>query len=142
VNVKIKLLNENAVVPEYQTDGAVAVDLVATSETINVEKGYISYGTGIAIEIPEGHEAQIRPRSSIRDKDLFLCNSPGTIDFDFRGEVFVTFKPTRPMKARKYQVGERIAQLVICPIVKVKFTVVDELTETKRGSGGFGSTNK
>lgn len=140
MNVKIKRLNEKATIPTYQTKGAVAVDLVATSEDIDLEHGYICYGTGIALEIPEGYEGQIRPRSSVRDKDLMLINSPGTIDFDYRGEIKVTFKPTRPVKARKYEVGERIAQLIIAPITRVTFVEVNDLTNTGRGTGSFGST--
>jgi len=140
MKIKLKKLNDKAVVPEYQTEGAAAVDLIATSQEINLEYGYICYGTGIAVEIPEGYEGQIRPRSSIRKTDLSLINAPGTIDCDYRGEIMVTFKPTRPARARKYEVGDRIAQLVIAPVARVTFEEVEELSETGRGAKGHGST--
>ncbi len=140
MELKLKKLNDNAQTPEYKTKGAVAMDLIATSEDIDIKNGFITYGTGLAIEVPEGYEAQIRPRSSIREKDLILINSPGTIDQDYRGEIMVTFKPLRPMGSRKYAVGERMAQLVIVPVQKVDIVVVEELSETSRGAGGFGST--
>jgi dUTP pyrophosphatase len=141
MQLKLKKLLKDATLPEYKTTGAVAMDLVATSEQIDVKNGNFIYGTGIAIEVPAGYEAQVRPRSSIREKDIILINSPGTIDQDYRGEVMVTFKPLRP-GARKYDVGERIAQLVIVPIVRVDIEVVEELSKTDRGTGGFGSTGK
>lgn len=140
MRLKLKKLNENATVPEYKTSGSVAMDLVATTEEIDIKNGYITYGTGLALEVPEGYEAQVRPRSSIREKDLILINSPGTIDQDYRGEIMVTFKPLRPMGSRKYAVGERVAQLVIVPVEKVDVIVVDELSQTDRGTGGHGST--
>lgn len=139
MEVKVKKLDPNATIPQYKTTGSSGLDLVASAEVIEVDKGYLEYKTGIAIEIPAGFEGQIRPRSSIRDKDLTLVNSPGTIDSDYRGEITVTFKPTRP-KARKYAVGERIAQLVIVPIVQVNLIEVTALDNTQRGAGGWGST--
>jgi dUTP pyrophosphatase len=141
MKLKLKKLTDNVALPEYKTKGAVAMDLIATSEQIDVKNGNFIYGTGIAIEVPAGYEAQVRPRSSIREKDVVLINSPGTIDQDYRGELIVTFKPLRP-GARKYSVGERIAQLVIVPIVKVDIEVVEELSKTDRGDGAFGSTGK
>lgn len=141
MKLKIKKTNESAVLPAYATAGSSGLDLVAISEKIDIDNGFIAYGTGIAIEVPEGFEGQVRPRSSIRNKDLMLINSPGTVDSDYTGEIFVTFKSTRPLKARKYNVGDRIAQLVICPIERVELVEVKELTTTERGAGGFGSTD-
>lgn len=140
MKVKIQKLSEKAVIPKYESKGASGLDLVAVSERIDVEHGYISYGTGLAVQIPAGFEGQVRPRSSIRTKDLMLINSPGTIDTDYRGEIFVTFKSTRPLRARKYEIGERIAQLVIAPVEQAELVEVKELDKTERGTGSHGST--
>lgn len=139
MEVKIKKLSPDATIPQYKTVGSSGLDLVATAEVIEIDKGYLEYKTGLAIEIPPGFEGQIRPRSSIRDKDLTLVNSPGTIDSDYRGEITITFKPTRP-KARKYAIGERIAQLVIVPVSQVQLIEVANLNDTTRGDNGWGST--
>lgn len=139
LKVKIKKLVKHAEIPEYQTEGAVAVDLVALDYNYNINNKYHEYGTGLAIELPEGYEAQIRPRSSISKTSLMLINSPGTIDSDYRGELIVRFKVIDDRDII-YDTGDRIAQLVIQQVPKVVFEEVEELSNTKRGSGGFGST--
>ena len=139
LKVKIKRLVTHAEIPEYKTSGAAAVDLVALDYRYDADNKFHEYGTGLAIALPEGYEAEIRPRSSISKYSLVLVNSPGTIDSDYRGELLVRFKQIDDREII-YDVGDRIAQLVIKEVPKVTFEEVDELDETKRGSGGFGST--
>ena len=152
LNVKIQKLHKDAVIPKYETNGAVGMDLTATSKTYD-DQGNIVYGTGLAIEIPLGYYADLRPRSSISKYDLVLVNSVGTIDSDYRGELMLKFKPTlrkstwnngvyETDEVKEYNVGDRIAQIVVLPYPKVSFVEVDELSETERGHGGFGSTGK
>lgn len=139
VKVKIKKLASHAEVPVFATAGAAAVDLVALDYRYDPDNKFHEYGTGLAIALPEGYEAEIRPRSSISKYSLVLVNSPGTIDSDYRGELLVRFKEIDNREII-YDVGDRIAQLVIKEVPKVDFEEVTELDETKRGSGGFGST--
>lgn len=140
MEVKIKLGN-GAVLPKYAKPGDAAMDIVAISERIVKEEdhGYIEYGTGLFFEIPEGFYLDIRPRSSISNTGMILANSPGTLDSQYRGELKLRFKYIPDTK--KYNVGERIAQIMILPCPTVKWLVVNELSETERGEGGFGSTN-
>ena len=147
LEVKIKKLHKDAVIPKYETIGSVGMDLTATSKKYD-EYGNVVYGTGISIQIPEGYYADLRPRSSISKYDLVLANSVGTIDTDYRGELILKFKPSVYFGVNRgddvgvmYDVGDRIAQLVILPYPKVSFVEVNELSETERGTGGFGSTN-
>lgn len=145
LEVKIKKLVKHAQIPEYATDGSVGLDLIAVDHCFDNDKHFHEYGTGLSLELPPGYEAQIRPRSSISSKvDLVLINSPGTIDTDYRGELIVRFKELNSYvtKPRIYEVGDKIAQLVIVPVPKVKLIEVQEMTETDRGSGGFGSTGR
>ena len=148
LEVKIKKLHKDAVIPKYETIGSVGMDLTAVSKEYD-EHGNIVYGTGLAIQIPTGYYADLRPRSSISKYDLVLANSVGTIDSDYCGELILKFKPSVYFGVNRgdddgvmYDVGDRIAQLVILPYPKVSFVEVDELSETERGTGGFGSTNK
>ena len=163
LEVKIKKLVPEAVIPAYETAGAVGTDLTATSKTYD-DQGSIVYGTGLAIELPQGYYADLRPRSSISKYDLVLANSIGTIDSDYRGELLLKFKPTKPdytlnenfegldddkhrrvslssAENKEYDIGDRIAQIVILPYPQVSFLEVEELSSTDRGTGGFGSTN-
>ena len=148
LEVKIKKLHKDAVIPKYETIGSVGMDLTAVSKEYD-EHGNVVFGTGLAIQIPEGYYADLRPRSSISKYDLVLANSVGTIDSDYRGELILKFKPSVYFGVNRgdddgvmYDVGDRIAQLVILPYPKVSFVEVDELSDTERGTGGFGSTNK
>ena len=148
LEVKIKKLHKDAVIPKYETIGSVGMDLTAVSKEYD-EHGNVVFGTGLAIQIPEGYYADLRPRSSISKYDLVLANSVGTIDSDYRGELILKFKPSVYFGVNRgdddgvmYDVGDRIAQLVILPYPKVSFVEVDDLSETERGTGGFGSTNK
>jgi len=147
VNVRIAKLNENARIPEYATQGAAGMDLHALLELdlpFPIYAGeYELISTGLAIELPPGYEAQVRPRSGLAAKHgVTVLNTPGTIDADYRGEIKVIL-----INHGKYAYyvnnGDRIAQLVIAPVIQVKFEVVtncDHLSETPRGSGGCGST--
>lgn len=144
MELKILRLPHNKVLPEYKTDGASGMDLSAAIEepvTIkSLERKLIP--TGIKIEIPNGYEAQVRARSGLSIKHgITLINAIGTIDADYRGEVCV---PVVNLSAEEYtiQPQERIAQMVICKVVKADITVTEELCETERGCGGFGSTGK
>ncbi len=137
--VKIKKLHKNAVIPSYSKDGDAGMDLTAT-EIISETDDDITYGIGIAMEIPRGYVGLVFPRSSIRKYDLILSNSVGVIDSGYRGEIQATIKKTKGYYSKAYQSGERVAQIIIIPYPQVKFNEVQELSETDRGSGGFGST--
>lgn len=151
VSVKIKKLHPEAVTPSYQTPGAAGFDLHAL-EDISIEPGQTKLiKTGLSFEIPKGLELQVRPRSGTSLKTtLRVANSPGTVDSDYRGEVCVIMTNTARandfMQHRENIVnvakGERIAQGVICPVFQAVFQEIEELSETERGAGGFGSTGK
>jgi dUTP pyrophosphatase len=138
MKVNIKKLNENAVIPTYAKDGDAGMDLVIT-DIKGENKLFITYGFGISMEIPEGFMGLVFPRSSIRKTDLVLSNAVGVIDSGYRGEIQVTFKKTG---LNKYEIGDRGAQIIIMPHPTIQFIEVDELTNTERGEGGFGSTGK
>jgi dUTP pyrophosphatase len=138
MQVKIKKLSPIAVIPTYAKEGDAGMDLVITD--IKGENKYdITYGFGISMEIPEGFMGLVFPRSSIRKTDLFLSNSVGVIDSGYRGEIQATFKKTG---LNKYEIGDRGAQIMIIPHPSIEFKEVNELTNTERGIGGFGSTGK
>jgi dUTP pyrophosphatase len=142
LNVKIKKLNPNAVIPSYSKDGDAGMDLTAT-EIISETKIDVTYGTGISMEIPKGYVGLVFPRSSIRKYDLALTNCVGVIDSGYRGEIQATFKKINFLKgneSEKYQIGDRIVQIMIIPYPQVSFIEVEELSSSERGSGGFGST--
>jgi len=144
MKVRIKKLNENAVIPTYAKEGDAGMDMVAT-RIINETLDSITYGTDIAVEIPEGFVGLVFPRSSIRKTHLHLSNSVGVIDSGYRGELQATFKKIQGISNNaldNYKVGDRIFQLMIIPHPTIQFIEVDELTTTERGEGGFGSTGK
>ena len=142
MDVEIKLMHEDAVIPRYESDGAAGFDF-SILEDVDVYPGrtYI-LKTGLAFAIPHGFELQIRPRSGTSFKtSLRIANSPGTIDSDYRGEVGIIVENIGEYSI-KLENGDRIAQGVIAPVVQGAFKVVEDLSETVRGSGGFGSTGK
>jgi dUTP pyrophosphatase len=141
MQVRIKKLNENAVIPSYAKDGDAGMDLVATRIISNTTFD-VSYGTDLAMEIPNGFVGLVFPRSSIRKYELALSNSVGVIDSGYRGEIQATFKKTNGLDSLAYKVGDRIAQIMIIPHPPIEFKVVDDLSDTERGDGGFGSTGK
>ena len=141
MKVQFKKLVDQAVKPKFGKPGDAGADLVATSLEWRTPSQVV-YGTGIAVEIPEGMVGLVFPRSSVRNYDLVMSNSVGVIDSGYRGEVMVTFNVNHldPNFAKLYEVGERIAQLVIVPVPLIQYTEVTELSETERGDGGHGST--
>jgi dUTP pyrophosphatase len=155
MKLKIKKLDPSATIPSYAKGGDACFDLTATSIDVTNDK-YVEYGTGLAMEIPEGYVGLIFPRSSVTNKDLMLKNSVGVIDSGYRGEIKFRFLRTKEPKSNGilgsgysswnhpgvYTIGERIGQMMILPYPTVEFEEVDELTETNRGEGGYGSTGK
>lgn len=139
INLKVKILDGQAKLPIAANPGDAGLDLVATS--IQEESEYVEYGTGLAMEIPEGHVGLLFPRSSVSKKDLILANSVGVVDSSYRGEVKLRFKRASN-GTNRYLIGEKVGQLLILPYPLTYVTVHENLSETKRGEGGFGSTDK
>ena len=139
--VRIKKLNPNAVIPSYAKPGDAGMDLTAISLKFDNEHENYVYGTGLAMEIPEGYVGLLFPRSSNRKTEAYLTNHVGVIDSGYRGEIMCSFK-NRDKDGSKapYKVGDRIAQIIIMPYPQVSFIESDELSETERGTGGHGST--
>ena len=141
MQVKIKRLDRDAVIPKYAKIGDGGLDLVATNIKENTTF-QITYGLGIALEIPEGFVGLVFPRSSIRNTELTLSNSVGVVDSGYRGELQATFKKTNGLDSISYNIGDRVCQILIIPYPQIEFTEVEELNNTERGNGGFGSTGK
>lgn len=141
MRVKIKRLDRDAVIPKYAKIGDAGLDLVATNIKENTTF-QITYGLGIALEIPEGFVGLVFPRSSIRNTELTLSNSVGVVDSGYRGELQATFKKTNGLDSISYNIGDRVCQILIIPYPQIEFTEVEELSNTERGEGGFGSTGK
>ena len=141
MQVKIKKLSHNAVIPTYAKDGDAGMDLVATT-IVNEEAFQITYGLGVAMEIPKGFVGLVFPRSSIRKYDLSLTNCVGVIDSGYRGELQATFRKERGVASKKYEIGDKVCQIMIIPHPPIQFEEVEELNNTERGEGGFGSTGK
>lgn len=144
LRVKIKKLSPEAVIPQYQTTGAAGFDFHAIEDMEINPRQTVLVKTGLSMEIPEGYELQVRPRSGMSLKTkMRVANSPGTIDSDYRGEICIIMEYIGMLGALPYQIkkGDRIAQGVICPVYQATF-IEDELSDTERGEGGFGSTNK
>ena len=140
--VLIKRLSKNIELPKYETSGSSGMDLSANIEKqIKIEPGKTSIiPTGISVSIPKNFEIQIRSRSGLAAKSqISVLNSPGTIDADYRGELKVILI-NLGNKTFVVERGARIAQMVLCPVVKAKFKEVDSLDDTERGASGFGST--
>lgn len=136
------IVSEGAVVPEYKTAGAAGCDVCAfIPEAVTLEPGKRAIiPTGIFFEIPEGYEIQVRPRSGLAAKNgVTVLNTPGTIDSDYRGELKVILIN---LGEQNFVInnGDRIAQLIIAPVTQAKFNISDSLSETERGTKGFGST--
>ena len=141
VLVKVKKIVSEAVIPSYSKPGDAGMDLTITKEIENTSFS-VSYGFGIAMEIPKGFVGLVFPRSSVRNQELVLSNCGGVIDSGYRGELQATFKKTNGLDSLKYKVGERGAQIIILPYPQVFMTEVPELSDSERGEGGFGSTGK
>ena len=136
MKVRVKKLHPDAVIPSYAKPGDAGMDLTAVWKRQIMET--ITYGIGLAIEIPDGYVGLIFPRSSIYKTKMTLTNCVGVIDSGYRGEIMMKFKMSD--NRTMYEVGDRIGQLVIMPYPEVEFEEADELSESSRGSGGYGST--
>jgi dUTP pyrophosphatase len=154
MKVKIQKISPLAKIPTYAKDGDAGMDVIATS-IISDTPEQITYGLGIALEIPKGFVGLVFPRSSIRKTGLQLSNSVGVIDSGYRGELQATFNKVfggegmyDEMKVNQmqpndyYKIGDRVAQIMIIPFPPIEFEQVTQLSETERGDGGFGSTGK
>ena len=140
MKIHFKKLVQTAQKPKFGKPGDAGADLVATSVDFS-RKNQVVYGTGLAVEIPEGMVGLVFPRSSVRNYDLSMANSVGVIDSGYRGEIMVTFNILNLHTVENsYQVGDRIAQLIIMPVPLTKYVEVEELSETQRGQQGHGST--
>ncbi len=144
LTVKFRKLVPEAVTPRYAQNGDAGMDLISTS--FRRTETFMEYGTGIAVEIPHGHVGLLFPRSSITKapKGVSLKNSVGVIDSNYRGEILVRFEfpYSNYHRAEIPDIGDKIAQLIIIPYPKVHLEEVQELSDSNRGEGGFGSTDK
>lgn len=140
MKVKTRIIDKSIKTPtlQYAKNGDAGIDLTATSIWYD-ENRNVCYGTNRGFEIPEGYVGLVFPRSSNAKKDLLLSNSVGVIDSGYRGEVTFKFKPVLH-SVHTYSIGDRIGQIIIMPYPQIEFEEVDELSETDRGNGGFGST--
>lgn len=150
LKVKIKKLDKNAVIPGYAKEGDAGMDLTAVS-VFKDEFGNAVYGTGLAFEIPKGFVGLLFPRSSNHKKELTLTNSVGVLDSGYRGEVMFKYKPSFGANRflnqfnediNSYAIGDRIGQLIIIPYPEIEFEEAEELSQSERGSNGYGSTGK
>jgi dUTP pyrophosphatase len=149
LNIRIKKMHPEAKIPRYAKHGDAGLDLTATSKWYD-DDGNICYGFGLAFEIPEGYAGFVFPRSSNSKKFLAMSCSVGVVDSGFRGEVTAKFKPSAiyrdeynidiPYEPYEYEIGDRVAQLLILPYPKINFIESEELTDTERGVGGYGSS--
>ena len=140
--ILIKRLSKEVSLPKYETSGSSGMDLRAYIDSnININPGQTAIiPTGLALSIPKGFEVQIRPRSGLAaKKKISVLNTPGTIDADYRGEIKVILI-NLGQESFKVEKGLRIAQMVVCPVIQAQLEEVDDLNETERGKGGFGST--
>ncbi len=144
MRVNIKKLNENAVIPTYGTEFSAGADLYACmEEAVTIQPGEtVMIHTGIAMEVPVGYAGLVYARSGLAcKKGLAPANKVGVVDADYRGEIMVALH-NHSTEAVTVESGERVAQMVIAPFLAVDYNVVDELTDTVRGEGGFGSTGR
>ena len=142
IKILIKRLSKEISLPKYETAGSSGMDLAANIvDNINVDPGKTAIiPTGLALSIPKGFEIQIRPRSGLAAKQkISVLNTPGTIDSDYRGEIKVILI-NQGQETFKVEKGLRIAQMVVCPVVQAQIKEVEDISETERGKGGFGST--
>ena len=140
--ILIKRLSKEISLPKYETAGSSGMDLAANIvDNISIDPGKTAIiPTGLALSIPKGFEVQIRPRSGLAAKQkISVLNTPGTIDSDYRGEIKVILI-NQGQETFKVEKGLRIAQMVVCPVVQAQIKEVEDLSETERGKGGFGST--
>jgi dUTP pyrophosphatase len=143
VELKVSLLEAGAVLPTRAHDGDAGLDLYSCEEAHVGPGERWSVGTGVAVEIPEGHAGLVLPRSGLaRKHGIALVNSPGLIDAGYRGEIRVLLLNTDPANTFKVEAGDRIAQLVVAPIALAEPVEVESLADSTRGDGGFGSSGR
>jgi len=140
MKIKVKKLHPEAVIPVYAKQGDAGLDLTAISEEWNEDNTMVTYGTGLAIEIPEGYVGLLFPRSSVCKTTLNLSNSVGVIDSGYRGEIMFKFRYIE--EGMVYDVKDRVGQLLILPYPSIELEEAEELSSTERGKGGYGSTGK
>ena len=140
MKVKVKKIRESAFLPTKAHATDAGYDLYADSIGYD-DCGNVVYGTGVAVEIPKGYVGFVFPRSSIARTGLILSNAVGVIDSGYRGEIMAKFRRAQ-VPAEEYKLGERIAQLIIIPYPEIEFELSNELTDSDRGSGGYGSSGK
>ena len=139
--IKLKKLDERAKIPEYKTPGSAGFDFEVLEDMVIFPGETTFIPTGLAVEIPDGYEMRIRPRSGLSaTTNLIIPNSPGTIDSDYRGEIGIILYNTGEKFGHYVNYGDRVAQGVIVPVVQVDIEEVNSLNETERDSQGFGST--
>lgn len=143
MQVKIKKLDPAAKIPKYSKEGDAGMDITAIS--VSYENDYISYKTGLAFEIPDGYVGLLFPRSSNSKKELILCNSVGVLDSGYRGEVEFRYKLVGNGTLAQgihniYSVGDRVGQIIIIPYPTIEFVESEDLSDSARGTQGFGST--
>jgi dUTP pyrophosphatase len=141
MKVGIKKLHPDAIIPKYAKSGDAGLDITAT-EIINDEGFQVTYRTGLAMEIPLGYVGLLFPRSSIRNYQLNLSNCVGVVDSGYRGEIQFTFNKSAGIPSKKYNVGERVGQIIILPYPEIEFVELDNLSDSERGLCGFGSSGK
>ena len=141
MNVKFKKISENAVAPQQAHPSDAGYDLVAVSRKTNKNPEYIEYGTGLAIEIPDGYVGLVFPRSSVSKTSLCLRNSVGVIDSGYRGEIKLRFGVDNNSKI-EYSLYDKVGQLVFMKIPNINLIESEFLSDSERGEGGFGSTGK
>jgi dUTP pyrophosphatase len=141
MKVGIKKLHPDAIIPKYAKSGDAGLDLTAV-EVINDEGFQVTYRTGLAMEIPLGYVGLLFPRSSIRNYELTLSNCVGVVDSGYRGEIQFTFNKSAGIPSKKYNVGERVGQIIILPYPEIEFVELDNLSDSERGLCGFGSSGK
>ena len=139
INIKLKREHKDAVVPKLATEGSAGFDLVLVEDEMVLVGHTTRCKTGISIELPKGYEGQVRSRSGLAADGIVVANSPGTIDWDYRGELIVLIH-NQGQFDKVLRKGDRIAQLVIQKIPEIFIEVVNNLTLTQRGEQGFGST--
>ena len=139
MKINIKKLHHEAVIPKYAKPGDAGMDLTAVSIDLS-DWEYLTYHTGLSIEIPKGYVGLLFPRSSVYKTGQQLSNSVGVIDSGYRGEIMLKY--TRSVESQKtvYRVGDRVGQIIILPYPQIEFEEVNKLNDSSRGSGGFGST--
>lgn len=139
MDIKFVKLHKKAQAPYQATPGSAGFDLVAvTKEPVGTK--HVKFGMGLAVEIPPGYVGLIFPRSSVYKSGMMLSNCVGVIDSDYRGEIKAVFLADG--RHNTYEVGDRVCQMIISPVPQVRYVETDELSDTARGAGGYGSTGK